>query len=882
MSCQTDQEKEDIELPTDKRKQDLVDMLWSGSKTVKRNITNGRGRARKKTIILDADNKAFRYEPSSKGATFKIPFSKVTSITHGTSLPKEDIRSNALPTRQFVVEYQLENSKGENVKSRLHFTMETKKAAKDWAEGLQYLQMYMGSVQIENSLRPAWLRNAFDKFDHDNNGALTLTEIKNLLTYCNVKIDESKAEETFKKHSNESFGRLPPMKFSEFFYELVSLRRQSFIFERYLTDNKKTWNTQNIYDFLKNEQKIENPDPLDCGYIMNKYGIKNSEQEDSKAELDLIGFVDYLTSSDNDVIIPEHRDVYQDMTQPLSHYFINSSHNTYLLGGQLQGQSSVEGYVNALKRGCKCVEIDCWDGDNGEPIVYHGHTLTTKILFKDVITAIEQNFDPKGYPLILSLENHCSVAQQQTMARYLKTILGDKLYDARRDNSIEQLPSPEFFRGKILIKGKKLPEHDHVDGVRGLGTNDGEDDYVSEDDDEAGESLSEIGKDVLSEIGIDLDELEQENEMNEETNIKTHVQNKKEENSDTAPCQKEENSDTVTFLSEHGPRTAPFQDINDSQLVPDDRQNSNDDVIATEGLSLSSEKLTSKKQSRKFSFKKSISSKKTKKLKLSHELSDLVNYIQAVHFHGFESASQGQQEPFKMSSIGERKFQAFAKSHGKEFSTYNKKFLTRTYPSGIRVDSSNYNPATAWAVGCQIVALNYQTPGEFMDLNDGFFKVNGASGYILKPEYLRDENINFDPEDENLDKIIQPMQVTFEIISGHFLPNKVSGKDILDPYVVLNVYGIEQDVTTQFTTRTVSNNGFNPVFNATLQFILKAPELACFRLTVYDKDFGKDDLVAQCVYPFKSIRQGFRRIKLDTRVGESVNEACILANIKLV
>ena len=55
-----------------------------------------------------------------------------------------------------------------------------------------------------------------------------------------------------------------------------------------------------------------------------------------------------------------------------------------------------------------------------------------------------------------------------------------------------------------------------------------------------------------------------------------------------------------------------------------------------------------------------------------------------------------------MSSLGERKFQAFAKSHGKEFSQYNKKFLTRTYPSGIRVDSSNYNPATAWAVGCQI------------------------------------------------------------------------------------------------------------------------------------------------------------------------------------
>jgi len=34
------------------------------------------------------------------------------------------------------------------------------------------------------------------------------------------------------------------------------------------------------------------------------------------------------------------------------------------------------------------VEVDCWDGANGEPIVYHGHTFTSKILFKDVVTAV--------------------------------------------------------------------------------------------------------------------------------------------------------------------------------------------------------------------------------------------------------------------------------------------------------------------------------------------------------------------------------------------------------------------------------------------------------------------------------------------------------------
>lgn len=43
---------------------------------------------------------------------------------------------------------------------------------------------------------------------------------------------------------------------------------------------------------------------------------------------------------------------------------------------------------------------------------------------------------------------------------------------------------------------------------------------------------------------------------------------------------------------------------------------------------------------------------------------------------------------------------------------YNKMQLSRIYPKGTRVDSSNYMPQVFWNAGCQMVALNFQTVGK--------------------------------------------------------------------------------------------------------------------------------------------------------------------------
>lgn len=171
-------------------------------------------------------------------------------------------------------------------------------------------------------------------------------------------------------------------------------------------------------------------------------------------------FTTFLLSTENAAF----GDKVHDMTRPLSEYYISSSHNTYLVGHQLVGESTIEGYIRALGSGCRSVEVDIWDGDS-EPVITHGRTLTGSVSLKHVAQAIAKYaFVASPYPVIISAEMHAGIEQQSMVAATFKEVFGDMLVTAPIAGSgwggpgdveeLELLPSPEALKGRVLVKFK--------------------------------------------------------------------------------------------------------------------------------------------------------------------------------------------------------------------------------------------------------------------------------------------------------------------------------------------------------------------------------------------------------------------------------------------
>ncbi|XP_030643493.1 1-phosphatidylinositol 4,5-bisphosphate phosphodiesterase delta-4 [Chanos chanos] len=651
-------------------------------------------------------------------------------------------------------------------RGNLDLVAESAEEARAWIQGMRTLIANIENMD-DSEKYDQWVSDWFMKADKNKDGKMNFKEVQTLLKMMNLDMNEEHAHFLFTMADKSHTGSLDGEEFVHFYKMLTERREVLDLFKEYSSDGQ-TLSQCDLEEFLREEQMEGESSQALALELIDRYEPSVIAKTHQCMSID--GFLMYLTSPAGSIFNPGCQSLYQDMSQPLSHYFISSSHNTYLLEDQLRGPSSVEAYIQALKRGCRCVEVDCWDGSNGEPVVYHGYTLTSKILFKDVISTIASYaFRVSSYPVILSIENHCSIEQQRVMAGHLREILGDTLLRTTVDGKIPSaLPSPGELRGKILVKGKKIGGlEESLAGVEG---DTGE---VSDEDEAA--------------------EMEKEGSSAENT----------------------------------------------------------------------------------------TSEKKKSKQSLCKELSDLVVYCKSVHFSSFEH-SRGAAKPYEMSSFSESKARKLTKETGAEFVQHNTRQLTRVYPSGMRTDSSNYCPQDMWNVGCQIVALNFQTAGLEMDLNDGLFCQNDRCGYVLKPEILRDPNSGFDPEMPQSCPGYHPVTLSILVISGQQLPKtKKKEGSIGDPLVRVEIYGVSMDQA-KLETAHVENNGFNPCWNETLNFTLHCPELALVRFVVEDHDkTSKNDFIGQYTLPFTCMQPGYRHVHLLSKDGTSIPPSSLYVHVKI-
>jgi phosphatidylinositol phospholipase C, delta len=849
----------------------LPDQLIRGCEMTK--VTR---RRKKLTFYITVDGARVFWNPTKTSKQFYVD--DIRDIRSGDDTRHYREELNASPDesdRWFTILYA-DQSRGKQEKT-MHLVAERKEDVGLWIDTLEALSKHrielmtglIGSLEREHVIRAHWeretARRSLANLPKGDDDSLDLHAIESLSRSLHIHCSKAMLHKQFRRADSRRCGRLNYNEFKDFVRRLKQRDDLKTIYSVLTEHSGFSMSREQFLSFLRNVQGIDTCTDLpkwaaEFNYWVrttnNKQGIQTAQSSPGAEMMTFEAFSSFMLSPSCSVYTNQKSDVRFD--RPLNEYFISSSHNTYLRGRQFAGDSSTEAYISALRRGCRCVEIDCWNGSEGKPIVTHGHTGTSHVLFSDCVSVISRYaFDASPYPLILSLEVHCDADQQAKMVQMMKDGFGEKLILEPIHESARQLPNPEELKYRILVKVKtSVP---------------------------ASESASALDR---SEVG-------RQRSTSSPYSIPIPI------------------GDSPSILSlpslSMAPSTSPPSTHFGPVWSPSQRS-----MTATSASSAGEESDTLPSRSNRGSVRKS----KKRTSKITKSLAELGVYLQGYKYRSLitpECTEYNHIFSLDETKAGRLCRDAISKA---QFEDHNMRHMFRVYPKGMRLDSSNFDPNTFWRRGVQMVALNWQTYDPCMQMNQAMFAAgNDRYGYVLKPEYLRRQLPTSSTPGDCLDRHKLPnhlVKFSVEMISAQQLPRlrTMASENSINPFVEIQMFiaedrargiasgsgGTDSSSRNGYSgigspygrrTKVILDNGYNPVFNDCFELSLETrhPDLVFVRWIVWHSPSGKTTAsncrqLAVFTAKLSSLQQGYRHLPLYNGNGEEFIFSSLFCRIK--